>query len=125
MVHRAFMGATERFMGLLLEHYAGALPFWLSPVQIAILNINDELKSYAIDVAKELKKHNFRINLDARNESIGKKIRENEMQKIPYLLIIGEKEKVSGTVAVRERGAGDKGRFKINDFIDSCKKLLR
>lgn len=125
IIHRAFMGSTERFIGLLLEHYAGALPFWLSPVQIAILNINDDLKSYSVEIAKELKKHGFRINLDARNESIGKKIRENELQKIPYLLIIGEKEKISGTVAVRERGAGDKGQFNINDFIDLCKKLSR
>lgn len=125
MVHRAFMGATERFIGLLLEHYAGALPFWLAPVQVAILNINDDLKPYAVEVAKELKKNGFRVNLDARNESIGKKIRENELQKIPYLLIIGEKERASDTVALRERSTGDKGQIKINDFIEQCKKLLR
>jgi len=125
MIHRAFMGATERFIGLLLEHYAGALPFWVAPVQVAILNINDALKDYALNTAKELKKHNIRVNLDARNESIGKKIREAEIQKIPYLLIIGEKEKTSGSVSVRERGAGDKGQIKINDFIELCKKLSR
>ncbi|MEK7090630.1 MAG: His/Gly/Thr/Pro-type tRNA ligase C-terminal domain-containing protein, partial [Patescibacteria group bacterium] len=125
MVHRAFIGSTERFIGLLLEHYAGALPFWLTPVQVAILNINDELKPYAAETARELKKQNIRVTVDARNESIGKKIREGEMQKIPYLLIIGEKEKASGTVSVRERGAGDKGQIKINDFMEICKKLSR
>ena len=125
MVHRAFMGATERFMGLLLEHYAGALPFWLSPVQVAVLSMNDNLNPHSAEIAKELKKNNFRVTLDGRNETIGKKIREAEMQKIPYLLIIGEKEKTAGTVSLRERGSGDKGQIKINDFMEICKKLLR
>ena len=125
VIHRSPLGSHERFIAFLIEHYAGDFPFWLAPIQIAVLAVTDKSRDYAIETSRQLKKQSFRITVDARNETIGKKIREAELQKIPYLLIIGEKEQASGTVAVRERGAGDKGQIKINDFIESCKKLLR
>lgn len=122
VIHRAVFGSFERFIGVLLEHYNGALPFWLSPVQIKILCVNDAVLEYAASVAKELHSCNWRVEIDARNESIGKKIREAEMQKIPYLLIVGNKEAEAGTVSVRERGGKDHGVMGIASLIDAIKK---
>lgn len=107
VIHRAVFGSFERFIGILLEHFNGALPFWLAPVQARILTINEKVSDYAKEVEQELEKNNVRVELDDRNESLGKKIREGEMQKIPYLLVIGEKEKSSRTIAIRERGKGN------------------
>jgi threonyl-tRNA synthetase len=117
MIHRAIFGSFERFIGILLEHFNGALPFWLAPVQIAVLSITDEALPYARSVASELKNKEIRTHLDDRNETIGKKIREAEMQKIPYLLIIGKKEVEAHAVAVRERGKGDLGGMTLEKFI--------
>lgn len=115
IIHRAILGSFERFIGILLEHYNGALPFWLSPTQVKILTINDKVENYAKSLAEKLK--NIRVEIDLRNESIGKKIRDGEMQKTPYLLIIGEKEEKENMVAVRERGKGDLGSMKIESFL--------
>ncbi len=117
MIHRAIFGSFERFIGILLEHYAGALPFWLSPVQVAVLPISDKVKKYCLEVMSKLRKADVRAWLDERNETIGKKIREAEMQKIPYLLVIGEREAGSGTVSVRERGKGDMGVRPLEKFL--------
>lgn len=117
MIHRALMGSLERFIGVLLEHYAGALPLWLSPVQVVIANINEEQIEYCKDIYNTLKEKGIRVNLDDRNEKIGHKIRENAMQKIPYILVAGNKEKDSGSVAVRARGNKDLGVMKIEDFV--------
>ena len=122
IIHRAIFGSFERFIGILLEHFDGALPFWLSPVQAQVLTINDKVLGYAQNVTASLKSKNIRIELDARNESIGKKIREAEIQRVPYLLVIGEKEAVAGKVAVRERGKGDLGTMGIDEFLDKCEK---
>ncbi|MDO8522709.1 MAG: threonine--tRNA ligase [bacterium] len=122
MIHRAIIGTFERFIGILLEHFDGALPFWLSPVQVQILTINDKVLDYANKITAELKSKNIRIELDSRNESIGKKIREAELQRIPYLLVIGEKEASAGKVAVRERGKGDLGAMGLEEFLDKCAK---
>ncbi|MDO8600506.1 MAG: threonine--tRNA ligase [bacterium] len=122
VIHRAIFGSFERFIGILLEHFNGALPFWLSPVQVAVLTINDTVKEYAVHVAKELKGAGIRVMLDDRNETIGKKIRENEMQKIPYLLVIGGKEAEAKTVAVRERGKGDTGVINLDAFLAHISK---
>jgi len=115
MVHRALLGSLERFIGVLLEHYAGALPFWLSPVQIYVIPISKTHKKYAKEVAEQLK--DFRIELKDEDETLGKKIREGEMQKIPYMLIIGDKEIKSKSISVRHREKGDIGLMKINKFI--------
>ena len=117
VIHRAIFGSFERFIGILLEHYAGAMPFWLSPVQVAVLPISDKARKYCLDVIAKLHKAGVRFWLDDRNETVGRKIREAEMQKIPYLLVIGEREAGSGTVSVRERGKGDIGAVPLEQFI--------
>jgi len=103
----------------LLEHFDGALPYWLSPVQVQVLTINDKVSEYAKKITAELQEKNIRVASDERNESIGKKIREAEMQKIPYILVIGEKEAEASKVAVRERGKRDLGSMAIEEFLKS------
>lgn len=117
VIHRAVFGSFERFIGIMLEHLNGALPLWLSPVQIGILTVNDAVIPYSKTVASELIGKGFRISIDERNETIGKKIREGELQKIPYLLVIGGKEVGANTVAVRERGKGDIGQMPLAQFV--------
>lgn len=121
MVHRALMGSFERFIGILLEHYAGALPVWLSPVQAAVLNISPEQEEFCKEVVKKLKANGIRVIFDDRNEKIGHKIRENVMQKIPYLLVVGAKEVQNNSVAVRVRGNKDLGAIAIDKFIELIK----
>ena len=116
MLHRAIVGSLERFIGILIEQHAGALPFWLAPVQISILNITDSQAEYAKDVAKRLKNKGFRVELDLRNEKITYKIREHSMQKLPYILVIGDKEMAASAVAVRARGNIDLGVMSLDDF---------
>ena len=120
VIHRAIFGSFERFLGILLEHFQGSLPFWLSPVQVTVLTLNDKILKYAEGVVKDLKEKNIRVELDSRNETISKKIREAELQKIPYLLVIGEKEAKDKKIALRERGKGDIGQKTIEEF---CKNL--
>ena len=125
MIHRALMGSFERFIGVLLEHYAGALPIWLSPVQVSILNISLEQEQYCLDVVKKLKEAGIRVIFDDRNEKIGHKIRENAMQKIPYLLVVGGKEIQNNSVAVRARGNKDLGIMTIDKFIELIKEDIK
>ena len=117
MLHRAIVGSLERFIGILIEESAGALPAWLAPVQIAVLNITDAQAEYARNVAKTLQDKGFRVNLDLRNEKITYKIREHSMQKLPYLLVTGDKEMAAGAVAVRARGGQDLGAMSLDAFI--------
>lgn len=121
VIHRAIFGSFERFIGILLEHTQGNLPFWLSPIQIAVLPISEAAAVYASEIARKLWKLNFRIFMDERNETIGKKIREAELQKIPYLLVIGPKEVQNKTVAVRKRGKGDLGQMSLDKFLGLAK----
>lgn len=122
MIHRAPFGSMERFVAVLLEHTAGKLPLWLIPEQCVILPVSAKFNSYACEVAKELDKHEIRVIVDDRNEKIGKKIRDNELKKIPYLLIVGEKEVENYEVSVRKQGEGDKGIMKITTFADELNK---
>lgn len=122
VIHRAIFGSFERFIGILLEHFSGTFPLWLSPVQIKILTLNEKLVKYAETIKKELENNNIRAEMDDRNESIGKKIREAEMQKVPYLLVVGENEERSKTVSIRVRGEGDIGTKKLEELIASLKK---
>ena len=117
MIHAAIMGAIERLLAILIEHYAGAFPFWLAPVQVAILPINEKNNEYIKKIEAALTEKDMRFETDRRNESIGKKIREAEIQKIPYLLIVGDKEVQQNTVALRKRGAGDKGAILLEKAI--------
>jgi threonyl-tRNA synthetase len=118
MLHRAILGSLERFIGILIEQYAGALPVWLAPVQISVLNITDAQSDYIHSVAKMLRDQGFRVVTDNRNEKITYKIREYSLQKIPFILVVGDKEKAAGTVAVRARGNKDLGTLSISDFIE-------
>lgn len=118
MIHRTIFGSMERFIGILIEHYAGAFPVWLAPVQARVLPLTDKQKDYAETVTNTLKSKGFRVEIDTRNEKIGYKIREGQLQKIPYLLIIGEKEKAIAGVAVRHRKDGDLGIISLEEFID-------
>jgi len=116
MLHRAILGSFERFIGILIEHYAGAMPAWLAPEQAIILNITDKQDEYCLKLQESLKNKGFRVSADLRNEKIGFKIREHTLQKIPYLLVVGDKEVETGTVAVRKRGGEDLGTMTFDDF---------
>jgi threonyl-tRNA synthetase len=117
MLHRAIVGSLERFIGILIEESAGALPAWLAPVQVAVLNITDAQADYVRSVAKTLQNQGLRVNLDLRNEKITYKIREHSMQKLPYLVVVGDKEMAAGTVAVRARGGQDLGVMSLDAFV--------
>ncbi|MFZ4651548.1 MAG: His/Gly/Thr/Pro-type tRNA ligase C-terminal domain-containing protein, partial [Rubrivivax sp.] len=116
MLHRAIVGSLERFIGILIEQHAGAMPVWLSPHQVVVTSITDAQASYAQEVAKTLQKQGVRATLDLRNEKITYKIREHSLQKVPYILVVGDKEKANGTVAVRARGNQDLGVMSAQDF---------
>ncbi len=116
VLHRAIVGSLERFIGILIEQHAGALPTWLAPVQISVLNISEHQSDYAQEVTKALQKQGVRVITDLRNEKITYKIREHSMQKVPYILVVGDKEKANGTIAVRARGNQDLGVMSLADF---------
>jgi len=122
MLHRAILGSFERFIGVLIEHYSGAMPTWLAPEQVIILNITDKQSEYCLNLQETLKNKGFRVAIDLRNEKIGFKIREHTLQKVPYLLIVGDKEVESDSVAVRKRNGEDLGAQKIEDF---CTRLAQ
>lgn len=117
MIHRALLGSLERFIGVLIEHYGGAFPMWLSPVQIELMTITDAEIEYAREVAGKLKQNNIRVRINDANEKIGYKIREAQLQKVPYMLIIGKKEAEAKLVSVRKRGKGDIGPMSLDDFL--------
>ena len=118
MAHRVLFGSIERFIGILIEHYAGRFPTWLAPVQVKVLSVSEKSFQYASDVAAKLKTAGIRVELDNRDEKIGYKIREAQLEKVPYMLVLGEKESDDGTiVAVRSRDDGDLGAVKTDEFI--------
>ncbi|MGC2237901.1 MAG: threonine--tRNA ligase [Pyrinomonadaceae bacterium] len=123
MVHRALFGSVERFFGVLIEHFAGAFPFWLAPVQIAVLPITDRINEYAEKIAKELKDAGFRVEFNTKSDKIGAKIREAQMQKVPFMLILGDKELEEGKIALRERKQGDIGQMTLEEFMEMARKL--
>jgi threonyl-tRNA synthetase len=124
MVHRALYGSIERFFGILLEHYAGAFPVWLAPVQAAVLPITDRQTEYAKQVRDQLEAAGIRAHLDDRNEKVNLKIREAQLQKVPYMLVVGDREAQSGQVAVRHRKHGDRGAQPLVEFIAEVRKLV-
>jgi len=124
IIHRAPLGTHERFIGFLLEHYAGKLPVWLAPVQVKVLPISDKFLDYAKSVAGKLKKSDIRAEVDDRNEKIGKKIRDTELMRVPYMLVVGEKEMNENKVAVRRQGKGDLGVKGVEDFVDEIKNEI-
>jgi threonyl-tRNA synthetase len=116
MIHRAAFGSYERFIGIMIEHYGGEFPLWLAPVQAIVLPISDPFNEYGAGVKDTLQQAGLRVELDGRSESIGKKIREAELRKIPYMLIVGERELQAGEAALREHGKGDTGSVSIEDL---------
>ena len=124
MLHRVILGSIDRFLGVLIEHFAGAFPAWLSPVQVKILTITDRSATYARSVAGRLRKEGFRVESDLRNEKIGYKIREARLEKVPYMLILGDQEADTGTVALRDREDGDRGTVSLEDFVELVRDLM-
>ena len=118
VIHRAPFGSLERFIGVLIEHFAGEFPLWLAPIQAAVIPVSQNYIEYANKIANELKNNGIRLEFDERNEKIGYKIRDWETKKVPYMLIVGEKEKESGTVSVRKHKKGDQGSLALSEFID-------
>jgi len=117
MIHRAILGSMERFIGILIEHYAGALPVWLAPVQAVIMNITDRQGEYVDRVTKALRDKGFRVDSDLRNEKIGFKIREHTLQRVPYLLVVGDREVETSTIALRDRKGQDLGVVGVDAFV--------
>ncbi|MCX6719989.1 MAG: threonine--tRNA ligase [Candidatus Staskawiczbacteria bacterium] len=124
VIHRAVSGSLERFMGVMIEHFAGAFPVWLSPIQVAIIPISEKHVEYAKKIELELKNNNVRVEVKNENETLGKKIREAEMQKIPYLLIVGDKEIEANAISVRARSKGDLGQMPTDKFVDKIKEEI-
>lgn len=124
MIHRAIIGTFERFIGILLEEYAGHLPLWLAPVQLVVMNITDQQREYCIDIVKIFKDHGLRVISDLRNEKVGFKIREHTLKHVPYLAIVGERESASKTVAVRTQAGKDLGSIPVEDFIQQVKREI-
>ncbi|MCM8779977.1 MAG: His/Gly/Thr/Pro-type tRNA ligase C-terminal domain-containing protein, partial [Candidatus Omnitrophica bacterium] len=124
MLHRVILGSLERFIGALLEHHGAALPLWLSPVQVVVIPINDAVSAYGASVTAELEKNGVRVKIDKRNETLNKRIREAEVEKIPYILIVGEKECKANAVSLRARGKGDTGSMSREDFKNKIKEEI-
>ena len=125
MIHRALLGSIERFIGVITEHFAGAFPLWLSPVQVKVLPITDRAHEYAREVVRKLDEAGIRVEGDYRSEKLGYKIREAQGQKIPYMLVVGDREAQDGTVAVRTRSGGDEGAVPLEDFLSKCLTEIR
>ncbi len=125
MVHRALFGSVERFFGVLIEHYAGAFPLWLSPVQVGLVPISEKHVAYAQQVKQTLEAAGLRVQLDAGNEQMKAKIRDFALKKVPFVLIMGDKEAEAGAVSVRTRGKGDEGSTPLADFTARAKGLLQ
>ena len=119
IIHRAPLGTHERFIGFLLEHYAGKFPVWLAPLQAKILPISDKFLDYAVSVKQQLEKAGVRVEIDDRQEKIGKKIRDTELMRVPYMLVVGEKEMTENKLSVRRQGKGDIGMQEIAGFIET------
>jgi threonyl-tRNA synthetase len=124
MIHRALMGSFERFIGILIEHYAGEFPLWLAPVQALVLPIADRHLDYAREEEEQLRAAGIRVAVDDRTESVGKKIRDGELKKVPYMLVVGDQEASDGTVAVRKHREGDLGTQPVSDFAASLSAAI-
>ena len=122
MIHRAIYGSMERFIGILIEHFAGKFPVWLAPVQVKVLSITDRTKDYAAAVCEKLRARGLRVELDSRNEKIGYKIREAKLEKVPYVLVVGDSEERDGTVNVNKRGVEEKCSMNADEFADMVAK---
>ena len=125
MIHRALFGSMERFFGVLIEHYAGAFPLWLAPVQVNVLPITDRINDYAGQVAQQLREAGLRVEVNLRNDKIGAKIRDAQLQKVPFMLVLGDREMEERKVAVRERTRGDIGAMSLDEFKQTALRLVK
>ena len=125
MIHRAPFGSMERFMGILIEHFAGAFPLWLAPEQVRVVTVSDKFRDYGEKVERQLRDKGFRVSGDYRSDKIGAKIREAQLEKVPYMLVVGDKEQSAGTVAVRSRSEGDRGALPLSEFIERIDREAR
>ena len=125
MLHRALLGSIERFFGVLVEHHAGAFPFWLAPTQATIIPITDAQRDYAVEVKEKLMKDGFRVHLDDRNEKLGYKIREAQMQKVPYMLVLGEQEKQKKDISIRKRSGEQLPNMSLEQLAETWKEEKR
>ena len=125
MIHRACFGSLERFIGILTEHYAGAFPTWMAPVQVKIMSISEKHNDYAHEIAKAFRNDYVRVEVDDRNEKIGYKIREAQMEKVPYMLVVGDKEMEAQAVSIRKRGEGEKGDMPWKEFLAAIKEEIK
>jgi len=123
MIHRALMGSLERFFGVLIEHYAGAFPMWLAPIQVKVITINEKVEAYANEINEQLLKNEIRSEPDFRNETLGYKIREATISKIPCVIVIGEKEMQNGKISVRQYGSKTTAETTVDEFVKSLKKV--
>ncbi|MCK5287660.1 MAG: threonine--tRNA ligase, partial [Candidatus Omnitrophica bacterium] len=124
MLHRVILGSLERFFATLIEHYAGKFPLWLAPVQISVLNVSEDTKGYANKVKELLQKEGFRTEVSIKDDTLQKKIREKELLKVPYMVIVGNREKEEGTIALRKQGMKNLGTMKVEDLVDVLKKEI-
>ncbi|RKY31750.1 MAG: threonine--tRNA ligase, partial [Candidatus Omnitrophota bacterium] len=122
MIHRVILGSLERFIATLVEHYAGKFPFWLAPTQICVMNVSKEAVEYASAVKEKLTRHSYRVEVDLSDQTLERKIREKELKKVPYLVVVGKKEKEKNLISVRERGGRQLGEMSIEEFISILKK---
>lgn len=125
VIHRAAYGSVDRFIGILIEHFTGAFPLWIAPVQVKLLPVSDKYIDYALQVKQMLEGKGIRTEVDGRSEKLGYKIREAQLEKVPYMFVLGENEKNSGTVSVRKRGAGDLGAKEPAEIIQALKEEIR
>jgi len=125
MIHRALFGSMERFFGVLIEHYAGAFPMWLAPIQVAVLPITDRVNEYAESIARDLRAAGLRVEVNVRSDKIGAKIRDSQLQKVPFMLVLGDREMEQSKVAVRERSKGDLGAMSLDEFVKLAQRLIQ
>jgi threonyl-tRNA synthetase len=124
MLHRVLLGSLERFIGALIEHYKGDLPLWLAPTQVLVIPIKDSLQEYALQIKNTLETHSIRAQMNNRNETLDKRIRQAELEKVPYVLVVGERELQQETISVRKRGKGDKGSVPLDEFIKEIEEQI-
>jgi len=124
MIHRAILGSIERFIGIIIEHFAGAFPVWLAPVQASVLPLSEKFLDYGRETAAKLRAAGLRVEADESNEKLGAKIRDAQLKKIPYMLVVGEKEVASGTVSVRKRTGGEQLSMSIDEFVGEARRVI-
>ena len=124
VLHRAIYGSFERFIAILIEHFAGAFPLWLAPLQAIVLPLSEKFVDYAEATSKQIREAGLRVEVDASNEKLGAKIRDAQLAKIPYMLIVGEKESSAGTVSLRKRTGGDQGAVSVENFVAEARRLI-